>query len=80
VCSHPQDGSSIFASCSHDGMAVIWDTRNAKPARGMIIIYKNICIFVGFNNILSVKGYGLTGVTPAVGNVLKIILSFRTTT
>ncbi|KDR20539.1 methylosome protein 50-like [Zootermopsis nevadensis] len=33
VCAHPQDGSSIFASCSLDGMAFIWDTRNAKPAK-----------------------------------------------
>ncbi|PNF41240.1 hypothetical protein B7P43_G01506 [Cryptotermes secundus] len=33
VCTHPQDGSSVFASCSLDGMALIWDTRNAKPAR-----------------------------------------------
>jgi WD40 repeat protein len=34
VCSHPQDGNSVFASCSLDGMALIWDTRNAKPAQG----------------------------------------------
>lgn len=33
VCACPQDGSSVFASCSFDGMAVIWDTRNAKPAK-----------------------------------------------
>lgn len=39
VCAHPQDGSSLFASCSLDGTAIVWDTRNAKPAKGMVIVY-----------------------------------------
>ncbi|XP_069686307.1 methylosome protein WDR77-like [Periplaneta americana] len=33
VCTHPQDGHSLFASCSLDGMVLIWDTRNVKPAK-----------------------------------------------
>ncbi|PSN33289.1 hypothetical protein C0J52_20686 [Blattella germanica] len=32
VCAQPEGGNSIFASGSYDGSALIWDTRNPKPA------------------------------------------------
>jgi WD40 repeat protein len=47
VCSHPQDGSSVFASCSLDGMGLIWDTRKAKPATGRRIVCMNTVYGLG---------------------------------
>ncbi|XP_067004033.2 methylosome protein WDR77 [Anabrus simplex] len=32
VAVRPNDEGSVFASCSLDGTAVLWDTRNTKPA------------------------------------------------
>ncbi|KAJ9587386.1 hypothetical protein L9F63_019087 [Diploptera punctata] len=33
VCANPHDRNNVFASCSLDGMALMWDIRTPKPAK-----------------------------------------------
>lgn len=36
VATQPVDGSEVFASCSLDGLALLWDSRNPKPASELL--------------------------------------------
>ncbi|KAI5735757.1 hypothetical protein M8J77_022240 [Diaphorina citri] len=51
---HESSGGNIFASCSLDGAALLWDTRMTKPAQ---VIYEDIAI-----GLKSVAWYGDTDV------------------